>query len=151
MKLTSPAFDEGAVVPAEHTCEGIDSSPELQWTDVPEGVKSFALICDDPDAPNQTWIHWVAFNIPATFSGLPEGTVTADLGGGEEGVTDFKEIGYGGPCPPYGHGVHRYYFKLYALDTLLDLQRGCTKKDLLTAMEGHILDETVLMGRFERA
>jgi Raf kinase inhibitor-like YbhB/YbcL family protein len=126
-------------------------SPPLAWTDAPEGRASFALIADDPDAPGRTWVHWVIFNIPPNVGGLSENTPTNDrLGDGSlQGANDFRRIGYGGPCPPPG-SPHRYFFKLYALDTKLDLEAGATKAQLEAAMQGHILAEAQLMGTFRR-
>lgn len=150
MKLTSPAFSEGALIPAQYTCAGDDLSPPLEWSDIPLGAKSVALITDDPDAPAGTWVHWVAFNLPVTAGGLPEGIKDAKQlpSGGTQGTNSWRRIGYGGPCPP--SGTHRYFFKLYALDTTLSLGNNATAKDLQAAMKGHILAESQLMGRFKR-
>ncbi len=150
IRLTSPAFAEGERIPRKYTCDGEDVSPPLTWDNVPEGTKSFALICDDPDAPMGTWVHWVLFNLPPETRSLPE-AVSPDKelpSGARQGTNDFRKIGYGGPCPP--SGTHRYYFKLYALDTMLDLPAGCSKAQLLKAMEGHVLSEGQLMGRYSR-
>ncbi|NOX87639.1 MAG: YbhB/YbcL family Raf kinase inhibitor-like protein [Calditrichaeota bacterium] len=150
MKLTSSVFEEGSMIPSKYTCDGADVSPPLAWSDVPDKTKSFALISDDPDAPMGTWVHWVIYNIPDSVRQLPEG-VPADeklKNGAVQGTNDFRRIGYGGPCPP--SGVHRYYFKLYALDTMLNLKPGATKAELLKAMEGHILGKTELMGKYSR-
>lgn len=151
MKLTSPAFKEGEQIPRQYTCEGKDVSPPLQWEHAPEGTRSFALICDDPDAPVGTWVHWVIWNIPGKLNELPEGVVAKEqlADGTRQGKNDFRRIGYGGPCPPRGP-AHRYFFKLYALNTVLDLRAGASKKDLLKAMEGHILAEAQLMGTYKR-
>jgi hypothetical protein len=151
LEIKSPAFGEGKAIPAKYTCKGDDISPPLGWSDVPEGTKSMALICDDPDAPMGTWVHWVVYNIPPGTGGLKEGIPEQETlpDGTMQGITDFGKIGYGGPCPPPG-GPHRYYFKLYALDSGPDLKPGATKKDLLGAMEGHVLEETQLMGTFKR-
>jgi hypothetical protein len=149
--IKSPAFKDGDLMDAKYSCKGIDASPALGWENAPLGTKSFALICDDPDAPMMTWVHWVVYDIPANVTGLPEG-VPKDRtlsNGAKQGVTDFRNIGYGGPCPPPG-GPHRYFFKLYALDTVLNLAPGLTKKALLKAMEGHILGEAQIVGRFKR-
>jgi Raf kinase inhibitor-like YbhB/YbcL family protein len=150
MKLTSSAFSEGAMIPVRYTCTSDDLSPPLTWSDIPAGAKTLALIADDPDAPAGTWVHWVALNLPVTAGGLPEGIKDAKLlpGGGMQGTNSWRRIGYGGPCPP--SGTHRYFFKLYALDTTLSLGNNATAKDLLAAMKGHILAETQLMGRFKR-
>lgn len=145
MKIESPAFRHGADIPSDHTCDGVDRSPALKWSDVPAGAQSFALIADDPDAPVGTWVHWVLYDLPADLKGIPEGAAGIP---GQSGMTDFRRPGYGGPCPP--QGKHRYYFKLYALDRLLELPAGATKKELLKAMEGHVLEEAVLMGTYQR-
>ena len=150
IKITSSAFEDGALIPAKYTCDGEDVSPPLQWEAVPEGTKSIALISDDPDAPVGTWIHWVLYNLPAEVKELAE-AVPADEtlpGGARQGTTDFGRIGYGGPCPP--SGTHRYFFKIYALDTDVDLPRGADKSELLEAMQGHILGEGRLMGKYAR-
>lgn len=151
LKLISPAFKDGERIPQKYTCEGKDVSPPLEWSGVPEGTKSFALICDDPDAPMGTWVHWVVYNIPDTTNSLPEGVPKGNvvLGGISQGVTSFGWAGYGGPCPPRGP-AHRYFFKLYALDTPLNLEPGATKEKLLKAMEGHILATAQLMGLYSR-
>jgi hypothetical protein len=150
MKLTSTAFAEGAQIPARYACVGDDFSPPLAWSDVPAGARSLALIADDPDAPAGTWVHWVAFDLPATADGLPEGIKGEKqlAGGGLQGINSWKRSGYGGPCPP--SGTHRYFFKLYALDTVLPLGNNTTAKDLQAAMKGHILAEAQLMGRFKK-
>jgi len=150
IKITSSAFEDGALIPAKYTCDGEDVSPPLQWEAVPEGTKSIALISDDPDAPVGTWIHWVLYNLPAEVKELAE-AVPADEtlpGGARQGTTDFGRIGYGGPCPP--SGTHRYFFKIYALDTDVDLPRGADKSELREAMQGHILGEGRLMGKYAR-
>ena len=150
MKIKSSAFNEGGIIPKRYTCDDSDISPSLTWSDVPGGTESFALISDDPDAPAGTWVHWVIFNIPAQAGGLeenipPERTLAT---GALQGTNDFGKIGYGGPCPP--GGTHRYFFKLYALDTTLNLAAGSSKADALRAMQGHILAECRLMGRYTR-
>ena len=151
MKLTSPAFNEGQSIPAKFTCEGADVSPPLQWSGAPTGTKSFALICDDPDAPMGTWVHWVLYGLPATTSELPEKFPANDTlpDGSRQGITDFKRTGYGGPCPPPGK-PHRYFFKLYALDAEVALKPRATKRELLKTMEGRILAEASLMGTYQR-
>jgi Raf kinase inhibitor-like YbhB/YbcL family protein len=151
MRITSPAFQEGGTVPQTFTCDGKDSSPQLEWSGVPASAKSLALICDDPDAPRGTWVHWVLFNIPTSANGLPEAVpMQKNLQDGSiQGTNDFGKIGYGGPCPPPGK-PHRYFFKLYALDTTLGLDPGATKKQLESAMKGHILAEGQLMGTYGR-
>lgn len=150
-EVASTAFKAGGYIPRKHTGEGADLSPELHWVNPPAGTLSFALICDDPDAPVGTWVHWVIFNIPATASGLPEGVPTdKELKDKSlQGVNDFRKIGYGGPMPPRGSD-HRYYFKLYALDIPLPLMAGATKADLLNAMDKHIVGQAELMGRYRR-
>jgi len=151
IQLTSPAFVEGEFIPAKHTCDDEDVSPPLKWTDVPANTKSLALICDDPDAPMGTWVHWVLYGLPPTVAELAEKVPTAETlaNGARQGINDFKRAGYGGPCPPAGR-PHRYFFKLYALDAEIPLKARATKKDLLRAMEGHILAEGQLMGKFQR-
>ena len=150
LKITSTAFSEGSMIPKRHTCDGEDVSPPLAWTGVPDGTKSLAIICDDPDAPMGTWVHWVLFNIPAGIKDLPANISPKSVieSGAKHGKNDFRKLGYGGPCPP--GGTHRYYFKLYALDTEINLDSGITKVQLLKAMEGHILAEGQLMGRYRR-
>lgn len=150
IRMKSTAFEEGGMIPKKYTCDGADVSPPISWTAVPEGTKSLALICDDPDAPMGTWVHWVLFNLPADIRELPENIPPQKTlaNGAKQGITDFRKIGYGGPCPP--GGTHRYYFKLYALDTEINLDAGITKKQLLKAMEGHILAEGQLMGKYKR-
>ncbi len=150
MEIKSSAFGSGEMIPAKYTCDGADFSPPLEWLKTPAGTKSLALICDDPDAPMGTWVHWVIFDIPQTATMLAEGiTREKDLpGGGTQGINDFRKIGYGGPCPP--GGTHRYFSKLYALDAMLGLKPGITKDQLLTAMRGHILAEAQLMGTYRR-
>ncbi len=150
MVITSAAFREGGMVPAKYTCDGQDISPPLEWKDAPAGTGSLALICDDPDAPGGMWVHWVAYAIPPEVTKLDE-NVKPDRecrNGVRQGSNDWLRIGYGGPCPP--GGSHRYYFKLYALDAMLDLKPGATKAQLLKAMEGHILAEAHLMGKYTR-
>lgn len=150
-ELSSPAFSEGSTIPKRYTCDGADSSPELVWKEPPTGTQSFALICDDPDAPVGTWVHWVVYNIPAVSHKLVDGLAAIDTlpDGTKQGINDFTRIGYGGPCPPRGT-PHRYFFKLYALDTSLTLSPDATKATLEKAMKGHILAETKLMGRYGR-
>jgi Raf kinase inhibitor-like YbhB/YbcL family protein len=150
LKITSTAFSEGGMIPIQYTCDGRDISPPLIWTRGPEGTKSYALISDDPDAPVGTWVHWVAYNIPASSTSLPENVSKGEKldDGTLQGVNDFKKHGYGGPCPP--GGTHRYYFKLYALDTELKAGPGLTKKNLLKEMDSHIVGNGELMGRYSR-
>ncbi len=150
IKITSSAFEDGGLIPAKYTCDGGDVSPPLQWNAVPEGTKSIALICDDPDAPMGTWVHWVLFNLPSDAKELAENIPTEETlpNGAKQGVNDFGRIGYGGPCPP--GGTHRYFFKIYALDTEVGLQAGADKRRLLKAMEGHILGQGQLVGKYKR-
>ena len=152
ISLTSSAFAEGAAIPQEYTCQGKDISPALKWSGVPAETKSLALIMDDPDAPMGTWVHWVLYDLAPSMTELPEGLSAKEhiaAGSGKEGVNDFKRLGYGGPCPPAGK-PHRYFFKLYALDTMLDLKPGAKKKDLERAMEKHILGQGQLMATYKR-
>jgi Raf kinase inhibitor-like YbhB/YbcL family protein len=149
--LTTPAFREGETIPKQYTGDGKDSSPPLRWENVPDSTKSLALICDDPDAPRGTWVHWVLFNLPAEVRELGEATPAEKTlaNGARQGKNDFGKIGYGGPAPPRGK-PHRYFFKLYALDTLLDLQPGATKEQVVAAMQGHVVGEGQLMGKYAR-
>jgi Raf kinase inhibitor-like YbhB/YbcL family protein len=147
--LTSPAFDHETAIPEVYSCDGEDISPALVWTEPPAGTQTFALICDDPDAPGGTWVHWVVYNVSADARGLPEAVVDdAALSGGVHGENSWRRADYGGPCPP--SGTHRYFFKLYALDTTLTLEPGASKAQVLNAMEGHILAEVELMGTYAR-
>lgn len=150
ISVSSSAFQEGGMIPAKYTCDGQDISPPLKWAGEPEGTRSIALISDDPDAPMRTWVHWVVWNIPPSVHELAE-NVWPDPelpDGSRQGITDFNRPGYGGPCPP--SGVHRYYFKVYAMDTKLNLPSSTRKADLLKAMKGHILAEGQLMGKYSR-
>ena len=151
LRITSTAFAEGAEIPAEYTCEGNDASPPLSWSGVPAGTKSLVLIVDDPDAPDPkapklTWVHWVLFNLPPSSTGLSE-SVAALPPGTKAGVNDWKRADYGGPCPPIGR--HRYFHKLYALDTELKLDKP-TKAQVEAAMGGHVLAEAQLMGTYQK-
>lgn len=148
--LTSPAFQEGGHIPSAYTCDGKDISPALKWENPPEGTAAFALICDDPDAPVGTWVHWVIYNIPADYRRLPEGISSEPKlqDGMLQGKNSWNRFGYGGPCPP--GGTHRYFFKLYALDSLLAVSEGLTIEALLERMKGHVLGECQLMGRYAR-
>jgi hypothetical protein len=147
MKLSSPAFEHEQKVPVRHTCEGQDRSPELRWSDEPEGTRSYALLVVDPDAPNGPFTHWVLYDLPAELHELPEGA----HGVGRAGRNDFERAGWGGPCPPPGHGPHRYYFKLYALDVdHLPIDEKARPYEIAHVMRGHVLAEAQLMGRFER-
>ena len=151
LSLTSTAFQEGERIPANYTCEGKDISPQLEWNGVPEESKSLALIMDDPDAPGGVFTHWAIFNLPPDSHGLPEAISSASQlsSGALQGRNDFSKIGYGGPCPPPGH-PHRYRFNLYALDRYLNLGAGVSKKQLLEAMQGHILEQARLTGTYQR-
>ena len=144
MKLTSPAFEHNQEMPSEYTCDGSDTSPELNIENVPEGTKSLALIMDDPDAPAGTWVHWVVWNIPPETKSIAK----ANEPEGVQGTTSFGRAGYGGPCPP--SGTHRYFFKLYALDSTLNLAEDSKKEDLLQAMEGHIIEQAELIGLYKK-
>ncbi len=145
MKIQSPAFNSNESIPAKYTCDGENIGPPLAISEVPDGAQSLALISDDPDAPNGDWVHWLVWNIdPATQvieeNGVPQGST--------EGVTSFGKPGYGGPCPP--SGTHRYFFKLYALDTMLDLGPDAKKSQVLQAMDGHILEQAEIIGKYSR-
>ncbi len=150
MEFASAAFKNGEPIPKQFTCDGPNISPPLQWSGVPESARSLALLVDDPDAPRGSWVHWVLFNIPTGIPGLPENikkTGTIPIGA-RQGVNDFREIGYGGPCPP--GGKHRYFFRLYALDGKMDLPAGFRQKDLEAAMRGHVLAQGELMATYGR-
>jgi Raf kinase inhibitor-like YbhB/YbcL family protein len=148
-RLESPAFAEGATIPRLHTCEGADLSPALEWSGEPEGTKSFALIVDDPDAPAGVWNHWLLWDIPASTRALPQGCKSGQTA--ETGTNDFGRLGYGGPCPPKGHGPHRYFFRLIALDVpSLGLRRGAGRAELDRTLAGHVLAEAQRMGKYER-
>jgi len=151
IQLTSTAFADGQPIPAKYTCDGNDVSPPLQWTNTPANTRSFALIADDPDAPMGTWVHWVAYNLSPSTGTLPEGVEKSQYitGNAMQGLNDFRRLGYGGPCPPPGK-PHRYFFKIYALDTVLNLKPGLTKKELLQATNGHVLAEGQLTGTYQR-
>ncbi|MFO8164317.1 MAG: YbhB/YbcL family Raf kinase inhibitor-like protein [Thermodesulfobacteriota bacterium] len=148
--ITSTAFTEGSMIPQDYTCDGEDISPPLEWSGLPDSTKSLALICDDPDAPMGTWVHWVLFNIPAHIQELPVHIPPEKIiqNGAKHGINDFRKFGYGGPCPP--GGIHRYYFKLYALDKEINAEPGITKEKLLKIMEGHVLAEGQLMAKYSR-
>lgn len=148
-KVTVQGFAEGAGIPNRFTCEGKDVSPAVHWADEPSGTKSFALIVDDPDAPGGTWNHWLVWDIPAGVRSLPEGVEHSSLG--KSGTNDFGRRGYGGPCPPKGGGPHRYFFRLFALDTAtLGLSDGARRPVLEKALKKHVIGETAYMGRYER-
>ena len=144
LSLTSPAFGEGEEIPVRYTCDGDDVPPPLTWQDLPAGVGSYTLIVDDPDAPRGTWDHWIVYNIPPDVQELPEET---DAEIGVQGMNSWTRTGYGGPCPPVGR--HRYFHKLYALDTALPDMNEPSKLDVEQAMEGHVIGEAVLMGTYE--
>ena len=151
LAVKSSAFGSGAEIPKKFTCEGPDVSPALEWSGVPQGTATFALIADDPDAPVGTWVHWVIWNVSPDAHGLPEAVPrSAQLDtGAQQGDNDFRKTGYDGPCPPAGK-AHRYYFRLYALDRKLDLPAGSRRKDLDGAMKGHVLAQAEYMGTFRR-
>ncbi len=151
LRVSSPAFQAGSEIPAKYTCSAENVSPPLDWSAPPEGAKSLALITDDPDAPGGTWVHWVAYNLPASLRKMPEAVPKQPkiAGGGLQGKNDFGDFGYGGPCPPPGN-AHHYHFKLYALDVTLNLAPGASKQDVVKAMRGHILAEGELVALFKR-
>ena len=144
MNITSSAFAHTERIPRKYTCQGNDINPPLSWTGVPQGTQSLVLIVDDPDAPRGTWVHWVVWNIPADTKMIAKGNEPEGI----QGKTDFGTTGYGGPCPP--SGIHRYFFKIYALDVSLNLREGSTKKDLENAMKGHIMEKAELVGLYKR-
>jgi Raf kinase inhibitor-like YbhB/YbcL family protein len=150
MKVESAAFKEGQPIPRHYTCDGINISPPLEWSGVPKSTKTIAIVADDPDAPAGTWVHWVLYNLPAENIGLVENVPANEnlKAGGFQGKNDFGKLGYGGPCPP--SGIHRYFFKVYALDTDLPLKAGATKADVEKAMEGHIVTQAQLKGTYQR-
>ena len=150
LEISSTAFSEGEMIPTRYTCDGPDVSPDLSWSGVPDTARTLALICDDPDAPMGTWVHWVLYNLPAETRALPEAAPpNAELAdGSRHGQNSWRRLGYGGPCPP--SGTHRYSFKLYALDAVFDLAPGAGKEQLLQAMEGHILGQAEVMGIYSR-
>lgn len=150
IKVSSPAFRDGDFIPSRYTCDGEDISPEIRIEGVPANAKSLVLINDDPDAPMGTWDHWILYNIPPTTTVIPEGIKPEKTfpNGMKHGVNSWGRVGYGGPCPP--SGIHRYYFKVYALDIVLDLPPGATKSKLLKSMEGHVVAEGKLMGKYTR-
>jgi Raf kinase inhibitor-like YbhB/YbcL family protein len=146
LELRSPAFDEGEPIPRKHTCDGEDVSPQLAWSSVPEGARTLALIMHDPDAPSGDFIHWLAWNIDPEPGELAEGVRPP-----AEGTNGFGNGGYGGPCPPPGHGAHRYVHHLYAVDTELDLEPGAAREQLEDALDGRVIGEARLIGTYERA
>jgi len=150
MEISSSSFNHEGMIAAKYTCDGQNISPPLFWIGAPEKTKSFSLICDDPDAPGGTWVHWVIYDIPVTINSLQEKVSRQEeiTGLGKNGKNSSGRYGYDGPCPP--GGTHRYYFKLYALDTMLNFKAGLTKDELLKAMKGHVLAEAYLMGKYKR-
>ena len=150
--ITSDAFLEGEAIPTKYTCDGDDLSPDLRWSDIPPNTKSFVLICEDPDALSGMFTHWILYDLPPTATELPEGVSTEErlANGAIQGRNDFKRIGYGGPCPPPKDSAHRYFFRLYALDTKLHLQGGAHREDVVLAMVGHVLATGHLMGTYQR-
>lgn len=153
MILTSPAFGNGERIPDLYTCDGADISPRLLWSGAPDGVRSFIVLCDDPDAPGGTWTHWAAFDIPADAAEMresyPKGARVDNV---RQAITDFGRPGYGGPCPPPGHGVHHYHFRVLALDVeRLELPDGATFDDIVEAAKDHVLDRAELIGTYSRA
>ncbi len=155
LTLSSKAFAHGGEIPKKHTCEAEDLSPPLNWEGVPENTESLVLIVDDPDAPDPkapktVWVHWVLYNLSSDTGGLSEGTTQRNLpGGAKEGLNDWIRVGYGGPCPPIGR--HRYFFKLYALDTLLEFKDYPTKAEVEAAMKGHVVEHCELVGTYQKA
>jgi Raf kinase inhibitor-like YbhB/YbcL family protein len=154
MQLRSPSFADGSLIPVKYTGDGEDVSPQLEWSQSPAQTKEFALICDDPDAPTpQPWVHWVLYRIPADVGSLPEGVSHSSKIPAVEGKNSWKSgktIGYRGPAPPSGHGVHHYHFTLYALDTALSLHARMDKEAVMSAIKGHVLDRAKLVGTYER-
>jgi hypothetical protein len=150
IKVTSTSFNEGNSIPKRYTCDDVNLSPQLEFKEVPESAESLAVICEDPDAPAGVWSHWVIFNLPKECRSLPEWVMEREIleDGSKQGLNDFGTVGYRGPCPP--GGTHRYYFKVYALDTKLDLPPKISRKQLLNAMKSHVLDEGQLMGVYTR-
>jgi len=151
LELGSGAFKEGQAIPIQYTCDGKNISPPLTWKGAPGNTQSFALIVDDPDAPTGVWTHWVVFNLPSSVEELTEDFVNSPdaTGSAKQGVNNFKNAGYGGPCPP-ANKSHRYYFKLYALDTRLNLESGASRQDVEAAMTKHIVATGQLMGTYQR-
>lgn len=149
IKISSSAFSEGGMILKQFTCDGKDVSPQLSWSGIPNETKSIAILCDDPDAPVGDWVHWIIFNLPPDITSLPENVPNQKVlqNGAKQGINDFRKIGYGGPCPP---ALHRYFFKIFALDIVLTNDAGIIKAQLLKAMEGHILAKGQLMGKYKR-
>lgn len=151
LEIWSNSFENNGFIPQKYTCKGEDISPSLSWKDVPEGTESFVIICDDPDAPSKTWVHWVIYDIPKEIRELNEGIANLDIldFGAKQGINDFGIIGYGGPCPPPGK-PHRYFFKLIALNKKLDLPPGLTKEEVLKEVEQYIIGKAELIGKYVR-
>ena len=151
IEIRSSAFGEGERIPSDFTCDGADMSPPIEWSGVPARAQSLAIIVDDPDAPSGNWTHWLVYDLPPDLTQLQAGIAAGDElpGGALQGRTDFRKTGYGGPCPPSGE--HRYFFRVYALDAMLHLKAGASKQELLRAMQGHILAEGALMGKYDRS
>jgi Raf kinase inhibitor-like YbhB/YbcL family protein len=149
IQVLSKAFDAGGAIPARFTCDGQNLSPDLAWSNLPAGTKSLVVICDDPDAPAGTWVHWVLYDLPASEKGLAEGVQAAAPSGACHGPNSWSRMGYGGPCPPPGK-LHRYFFKVYALDAPLGLAAGATKAQVLEAMKAHVLAQGEIMGTYKR-
>lgn len=146
--LRSNNFENGGIIPKKYSYDGSNESPHLAWSSIPEGAKSLAIICEDPDAPVGIWVHWIIYNLPAELEGISEDFPKQKKfsNGVEQGLNDFQYIGYGGPKPP--SGTHRYIFKIFALDKVLDIEAGVTKEELLEVMKGHVVDEGSLVGKF---
>lgn len=149
IRIISKIFEEGEIIPDRYACKGVNISPPLDW-DAIQGTVKYAIICEDPDAPSGTWTHWVIFNLPGDVSHVDEWIMEREelKNGAKQGLNDFGTVGYRGPCPP--DGTHRYYFRVYALDTEIQLPSKISKKELRDAMDGHIIDEGSLMGRYNR-
>ncbi|MBN9390679.1 MAG: YbhB/YbcL family Raf kinase inhibitor-like protein [Chloroflexi bacterium] len=150
ISVNSSQFGEGQTIPAKYTCQGENISPPLAWNGLPENTQSLVLIMDDPDAPVGTWVHWVLYNLSPALTGLPEGVATGgkEVADTQQGLNSWKKPGYGGPCPP--NGTHRYFFRLYALDVMLNLKAAPTKQQILKAMQNHVLDQGELMGTYRK-
>jgi len=153
IQVTSSAFSQDGLIPQPHTCDGVNISPDISWSGVPSGTQSFALILEDPDAPEKAFTHWVVFNLPSTTIDLPQAISEDKISelGAAQGVNDFGKLGYGGACPPVGDKAHRYVFTLYALNKKLDLASGASKDDVIKAMEGHIIGQGSLTGTYVRS
>ncbi len=151
MEFSSPSFKYGAIIPGKFTLDGEDVSPPLKWLCHQKHIKNYAIVCDDPDAPSGTWVHWVYYNIPAEYTELPENIPAVEKPGigGTQGINNFNRIGYDGPSPPEGH-LHRYFFKIYALNTMHDLEPGFSKKKLMQVIQESIVDKASFMGKYQR-